>query len=185
MTPALLIREDTGDQLVLDGVLRVERRHDGTLTRHALPDATYTTDGLTILPGAISIEALVSQSPAIEGLLTGPERIAEVMEWLRDARREVAIVALQQPGRAQDTDLVIERYTDQSDSRDAPALSITLGEVRIAETSTLELAERTRPASPPVPSEDALDGEPEADGGRRGGKSLAAAALDALFGGAE
>jgi hypothetical protein len=166
MTPAALIRDDTLETLVLDGCLSIGRANDGSITRNAVPDRTYVADGITVQPAAITIEALISQSPGTEGATTGPERINEVIEYLSEARRVGATLSLQQPGRALDVDLVVERWSDRSDRSDAPALTIVLGQVRIAVKSTI-VGESTKPKTPPVPSETAKGGEVEREGGRR------------------
>lgn len=167
MPSALLIRDDTLAELVLDGVISVDRDRDGSLTRNPVVDRSYVRDGLTVGPTTITIRALISQSPPTEGALTGPARIAQVLTWLEEARRAGVTVSFQQPGRDLDVDYAIERYADSHGERDAPELTIVLGEVRFAQTSSVEIAEVRRSAR--VPSETAKDGEGETDGGRRGG----------------
>lgn len=171
--PCVLIRDDTFDELLLDGVLSVDRRRPGVMTRHRVPDRSHVADGITIDPEEILIEALISPNPPGEDTTTGPARIAEVLDWLAEARREGVTVSLQEPDRPQDVDLVIERYSDISSRLDAPALSIALSEARFAERSRIELAERETAASgAPVPSERALDGAEEQEGGRRSASLL-------------
>lgn len=166
--PVVLIRDDTLAELVLDGCVSIERARDGSLTRHAVPDRTYVVDGITVLPAAITLEVIVSPNPTVPGLTTGRARITEVMEWLDDARRAGITLALQEEGRTQDTDLVVERWTERTDRTDSPRLSIWLGEIRVAETllSTLEATVAPRRAAP-SPSETAKDGEEESEGGNR------------------
>lgn len=184
MSGVVLARDDTGAEQVIDAI-SIARRRDGGLTSHALPDRSYVSDGLTVLPDAIAITAVISQSPSTPGALTGPSRVNEVLEFLAECRRVAAVVSLQEPGRPQDTDLVVERYEDVSSGQDAPQLSIQLGRVRIAQTSSVALTVTPTTASastPAVPSDTALGGESESDGGRRSSKSLGAATLDSITG---
>lgn len=170
--PLLLIREDTLEDLVLEGTLTMDVVYDGALTDYALVDRTFASTGKLARPKTATIEALVSPN-GVPGLTRqGDQRIADVIGWLQQAQFDAQTLLIQFPGRPQIDSMVVERFSKREDNTDTPGVSVQLKEVRIAQTSAVVLPPRVVPTPPAAPGLAA-----EADAGVRA--SVAAKFLDA------
>ena len=183
MSDVVALFRESGSSLVIDGALSVTETFPGEVTDDPLPDRSYASTGRTDRPSRISVRALVSPNPTVQGLKTGDARLQEVRDWLARAKRDVDVLDVQRPGRALATGFVIATYTLSQGNTDAEELQLDLVEVQIARSQSVTLETRRAAA---VPTEAAKPGQAEeADKGTAAvkDKSYFASILDSFTGG--
>ena len=82
MITALLKREDTGEVLVLDGLLSATLSRDVLVSTHPTEDQGVVTDNAQRRALSVALSVVFSEIPAVGGLLSGPARMAEVLGFL-------------------------------------------------------------------------------------------------------
>lgn len=180
-----LIRQSDGDQLVLDAVVSTREVLPTRVTLHPVQTQQVITDHAQ--PQAIGrqLDVIVSETPAVSGLTTGPERIAEVIAWLEVVRRGEPLTLVE-------PDLPVRRnmrLTDLTWTKDLAGgirVNLTLLQGVTATTRTVEL--QTRPTggggAGQTPRADLAAGRaPTEDRGDRAGRqSFLSAGVDLLWG---
>lgn len=139
MTDVALIREDTGDTLVLEGTTRVRVTHNGKVTDYPVPDRQTVSDGVIQMPRTATIEAVVSPHPARPDIIGGPERLEAVEQWLAEVKESGTTVALQRPGKAQLPIMAVERFSTDDGNTSAMAISVSLKGVRLQSSRAVSL----------------------------------------------
>lgn len=172
----VLLRDDGGAPLIVDGAVRVAQSNPGYVTQNVVPDRASIADGVLVYPIRVGLEAIVSPDPAADNVTTGDARIQEVRTWLEQARADAVTLSLQVPGDPIVTDLVIESYTTQRGVSNAIQMSVELVEVRIATEQAVGLAQVTRAKEPTDAA--AADLAKKEDKGRRGKRSILAAGIE-------
>lgn len=166
-----LIRQDTGNQLVLDAVVSTREVMPTRVTQHPVETQATITDHAQ--PQAIGrqLELIVSERPAVQGLTTGPERVAEVIAWLEGVRRGTALT-LVEPDLPVRRDMRLTDLTWTKDLAGGIRVSLTLIQGVIATTRTVDLGPTRTSGRRTTPRADVAAGRaPTEDRGRRAGKS--------------
>ena len=178
-----LIRQDTGAQLVLDGVVQSKELHATKITRHPVETQETITDHAQVESLGRQVEWIVSQTPALPGLTTGPERIAEVIDWLTGVERgtPLTLVETDLPVRR---DLRLESWPYTKDTTSI-RLSLSLRQGIVARSRTIELRpeQQQRRRTGTTPRADVAAGRaPTEDRGQRAPQSFAVATSDLVLG---
>lgn len=149
MSDYALIRQDTGEAIVLLGVTASPREHPGRLSESPAPDRRtiadhYLREGVrsTIL-GILSTDYL-----GLPGDASYPER---VRAWLDEVQGR-HLLSLQEPGRPVLADMLLTSWSEQRGTLDTSPIRLELRQVRIAGSRTVELA-----ATPRAPRADVAD----------------------------
>lgn len=178
-----LIRQDTGHQLVLDAVVSTREVMPTRVTQHPVETQATITDHAQ--PQAIGrqLELIVSERPAVQGLTTGPERVAEVIAWLEGVRRGTALT-LVEPDLPVRRDMRLTDLTWTKDLAGGIRVSLTLLQGIVATTRSVELSPNRSARRRTTPRADVAAGRAGTeDRGQRAGKQSTLSAIVDLVGG--
>lgn len=180
-----LIRQDTGDQLVIDAPISSREVLSTRVSQHPVETQRTITDHAQRQAIGRQLEILISETPTVRGLTTGPERVAEVYAWLEAVRGGVPLTLVEE-GLPIRRDMRLTEFTPVKEAAGGLRASLTLLQGVTATTRTVEL--QTRPAGGgggrTTPRADLAAGRaPTEDRGQRSGRQSAlSAALDLVWG---
>lgn len=143
-----LIRERDADVLELEGGLDGQVSESSTVSRHRVEFGSAVSDHTQPNPDSVVLRAIISQTPN-PGRLTsptrGPQRLREVLDWLRTVRMNGDVVLLS----VDEAPLRAVRYLCASNpwnfrAEKAVEVVVTLEEYREVATGTADLPPRPR-----------------------------------------
>lgn len=137
MTPTL-VRQDTGDVLILDGVLTSRAEQPIEVSKHPVQRLSVMTDNAQAGALTRSLEWEVTQLSMVPGVTRGPQRITEVEEWL-DAVKGIPLT-LNEDAATTRGDLFLERWAWIRQGTTSVTMSLDLVQAQIASTRTVTLA---------------------------------------------
>jgi hypothetical protein len=179
---ATLQRQDAaGAILVLDGVISSSEIRDLMVAQHPAQDLATITDHVQAKAIGKAITWVVSQHPTVEGITAGPQRIAEVLDWLSQA--EGVLLTLVEPGLPVRVDLLLQGYPWRQAGSYAITVDLKLIEARFATVTSFELEPRRGGGKGKTPRADTAAGFTDtADKGQQPVKeqSLLAAGADLI-----
>lgn len=174
-----LIRDDTGESLTLDSVLRINGRPSSQWTTHQLASLQEASDGR--IQRALTMTLTITASPGsmADGVTQGAARIEEVRDFLARWDDDAALCSLQMPGYDLIPSLGVEDRPWVRQETDAWQYDVSVRQIRVAESSTVTIAatDSTRPRPELAPGQAA-----EEDVGTRPPKERRRSAPAALFG---
>jgi hypothetical protein len=150
-----LLRQDTGDQLLLVVVRDVSEASEGRHNTDVNADRLTVARGYTDLGRPVELVAEIRPIEHPGGI--DPDRAARVSEWLEAVRVEQVLITYQRRGRAPRVDLLLEAFDEQMVTEDASAFQIRLTQPRFATQGTVSRSIGTAPE----PSTAARDAAPE------------------------
>ena len=179
---AIFQRQDAaGAILVLDGVISSSEIRDLMVAQHPAQDLATITDHVQAKAIGKAITWVVSQHPTVEGITAGPQRIAEVLDWLSQA--EGVLLTLVEPGLPVRVDLLLQGYPWRQAGSYAITVDLKLIEARFATVTSFELEPRRGGGKGKTPRADTAAGFTDtADKGQQPVKeqSLLAAGADLI-----
>lgn len=181
MTATLQRQDAAGATLVLDGVISSSEIRDLMVSQHPAQDLATITDHVQAKAIGKAITWVVSQHPTVEGITAGPQRIAEVLDWLSQA--EGVLLTLVEPGLPVRADLLLQGYPWRQAGSYAITVDLKLIEARFATVTSFELEPRRGAGKGKTPRADTAAGFVEtADKGQQPVKeqSLLAAGADLI-----
>jgi hypothetical protein len=138
---ATLQRQDAaGATLVLDGVISSSEIRDLMVSQHPAQGLATITDHVQAKAIGKAITWVVSQHPTVEGITAGPQRLAEVLDWLKAA--EGVLLTLVEPGLPVRADLLLQGYPWRQAGSYAITVDLKLLEARFATVTTFEVEGR-------------------------------------------
>jgi len=142
MTATLQRQDAAGATLVLDGVVSSSEIRDLMVAQHPAQDLATITDHVQAKAIGKAITWVVSQHPTVAGITAGPQRIAEVLDWLSQA--EGVLLTLVEPGLPVRVDLLLQGYPWRQAGSFAITVDLKLIEARFATVTTFEVEQRQR-----------------------------------------
>ena len=156
MTATLQRQDAAGAVLVLDGVISSSEIRDLMVSQHPAQDLATITDHVQAKAIGKAITWVVSQHPTVSGITAGPQRIAEVLDWLSQA--EGVLLTLVEPGLPVRVDLLLQGYPWRQAGSFAITVDLKLIEARFATVTTFEVEQRQRGGGSQTPREDTAAG---------------------------
>ena len=142
----VLVRNDGGASLYLDGALSLNEARDGRITDHAQSTGRFVVDGRTIRPSFATIDSWFSPFPMDRSLTQGQERISEIKAWVADVQETGTLLSIQTPGQPLFENFALESATYSQTNNDALRSTLSLKEVRFARTRSASLTQLTSAA---------------------------------------
>lgn len=142
----VLLRNDGGASLYVDGALTFNEARDGRVTDHAQSTGRFIVDGRLRRPRFCSVDLWISPYPFESSLTQGPERISEVKAWIADVQDKGIILSIQTPGQPLFENFALESASYVQNDTDSLRATISLKEVRFARTRSAQLLQLTSAA---------------------------------------
>ncbi len=142
----VLIRNDGGPSLFLDGAMSFNEARDGRVTDHPQSTGRFVVDGRTIRPRFATIDTWFSPFPFDQSLTQGQERISEVKAWIADVQEKGTLLSIQVPGQPLFENFALESATYSQGNSDALRSTLSLKEVRFARVRSVALVQLTSAA---------------------------------------
>lgn len=172
---AVVTRRETGETLLIDGVVQVRTSRPWIVTE--FPVADTLTDHSQRRPETYSLDCIISETPPEAAEETGPEHVEAVVSWLKASAGQLLDVEIvdRLPIRGVLLTDASDRYGILKEIR----LTLGLREVRFADTQSFQTTAASALVEPGLSGE-ADDGEqaPEEVDNR----GLAASLVDLLSG---
>jgi len=185
MTPVLL-RQDNGETLVLDGVVGEQFAPILRIPAHRTERKRDVVDDVSEELPAMALSVVFSETPTVAGLSRGVERLEEVrafFDGVRDAMLSGTLALLTyDDGRMPPTrDLMLQGWPRDRRVALNERYNLTLRQVRVAKVSTVDLGDQGA-TSDTARADVASSRSGEDDRGTVSTKSIAASADDATLG---
>lgn len=142
----ILIHPD-GSSFEFDAVLGGSLLTSDTVTTHPVEDGAAVADHVDRGPLVVTLSGLTTESPLKKGVTTGPERVAEALEFLGRARGQRLTLLTEDDRFGQIDGLVITRGVGTIRAlRDLP-LDLELVQVRTATAQLVQVQQDQREAA--------------------------------------
>ena len=138
MTPTL-VRQDTGDVLILDGVLTSRAEQPIEVSKHPVQRLSVMTDNAQVGALTRALEWEVTQLSMVPGVTRGPQRITGVEEWLNAVKGGIPLT-LNEDAVTTRGDMFLERWAWIRQGTTSVTMTLDLVQAQIASTRTVTLA---------------------------------------------
>jgi|AACY02.16.fsa_nt_gi hypothetical protein len=147
MTTPVLIRQDTGETLVLDGLVRLGYAPTLRVPTHRTERRRDVVDDVSEDVPALSLSVVFSETPTVAGLPSGVERLQQVrafLEGVRDALLDGDLALLTYDDGRDDprTNLILQAWPSERAILLNERYNFTLRESRIARVTTVDIGEQ-------------------------------------------
>ena len=173
MGDVALIREDTGDTLVLTGAVRYTDARDARVTDWPIPDRSYLSDALQLLPRRIDVEGVVSPRGQIETYLHDTE------SWLETVQIEAVALSFQDADGGLVPMMLVESFQRTVSGSSGWRFRVSLKSIRLAQSR--EVLIETQSSVPPPSFRSATSDPVDAGTGAAEDVSLAQGVVNTLL----